>query len=122
MGIAGSINKGASNAVGEGHGNFLLYDANLDNNLPDYNQLYADVLLKYDGFSFMAEYVNSTAGNLDLVYTDANATQLFQLAPMPCGSWFAIVMGISFLFLIDSIIWSVLSEERSSETMISIFG
>lgn len=92
VGIAGSINKGASNAVGEGHGDFLLYDANLDNNFPDYNQLYADVLLKYNGFSFMAEYVNSTAGNLDLVYTDANATQL--LAPTQISQF--LVLGDSF--------------------------
>ncbi|PQJ79707.1 hypothetical protein [Polaribacter porphyrae] len=92
VGFAGSSNKGASNANGEGHSDFLLYDANGANNLPDYNQLYSDILLKYQGFSFLAEYVNTSAGNLDLVYTDANATQL--LAPTQISQF--LVLGDSF--------------------------
>lgn len=92
VGLAGSINKGASNANGEGHGDFLLFDANGANNLPDYNQIYTDFLLKYNGFSFLAEYVNTSAGNLDLVYTDANAIQL--LAPTQISQY--LVLGDSF--------------------------
>lgn len=92
VGFAGSMNKGASNQNGEGHGDFLLYDANGANNLPDYNQLYADILLKYNGFSLLAEYVNTSAGNLDLVYTDANATQI--LAPTQISQF--LVLGDSF--------------------------
>ena len=92
VGFAGSMNKGASNASGEGHGDFLLYDADGANNLPDYNQLYMDILMKYRGFSFLAEYVNSNASNLDLVFTDANASQL--LAPTQISQF--LVLGDSF--------------------------
>lgn len=92
VGFAGSMNKGASNNAGEGHGDFLLYDANGANNLPDYNQLYADVLLKYNGFSFLAEYVNTSADNLALVYLDDTATQL--LAPTQISQF--LVLGDSF--------------------------
>lgn len=92
VGFAGSMNKGASNASGEGHGDFLLYDADGANNLPDYNQLYMDILMKYRGFSFLAEYVNSNASNLDLVFTDANSSQL--LAPTQISQF--LVLGDSF--------------------------
>lgn len=92
VGFAGSMNKGASNASGEGHGDFLLYDADGANNLPDYNQLYMDILMKYRGFSFLAEYVNSNASNLDLVFTDANASQL--LTPTQISQF--LVLGDSF--------------------------
>lgn len=92
VGFAGSMNKGASSASGEGHGDFLLYDADGANNLPDYNQLYMDILMKYRGFSFLAEYVNSNASNLDLVFTDANASQL--LAPTQISQF--LVLGDSF--------------------------
>ena len=92
VGFAGSMNKGASNASGEGHGDFLLYDADGASNLPDYNQLYMDILMKYRGFSFLAEYVNSNASNLDLVFTDANASQL--LAPTQISQF--LVLGDSF--------------------------
>jgi hypothetical protein len=92
IGVAGSMNKGASIANGEGHGDFLLYDANGANNLPDYNQLYADLLLKYNGFSFLAEYVNTSADNLALVYLDDSATQL--LAPTQISQF--LVLGDSF--------------------------
>ncbi|UAM97913.1 hypothetical protein K8354_16740 [Polaribacter litorisediminis] len=92
VGFAGSLNKGVSNSNGEGHGDFLLYNGDGTNNLPDYNQLYADVLLKYNGFSLLAEYVNTSADNLDLVFTDANATQL--LAPTQISQF--LVLGDSF--------------------------
>lgn len=92
FGIAGSINKGASNSVGEGHGDFLLYDENQANNFPDYTQIYTDLLLKYQGFSFLAEYVNASASNLDLVFTDANSTQI--LVPGQISEF--LVLGDSF--------------------------
>jgi hypothetical protein len=91
-GIAGSINQGASNANGEGHGDFLLYDRNRENNLPDYNQLYADILVKYNGFSLLAEYVDTSAGNLNETYVDANATQI--LAPQQISEF--LFLGTSF--------------------------
>jgi hypothetical protein len=68
VGVAGSYNDGASDIVGEGHGNFFLYNGVGDIQLPDYRQLYADVLLKYRGFSLLGEYVVATATGLQGLY------------------------------------------------------
>jgi hypothetical protein len=78
IGFAGSYNDGASNPVGEGHGNFLLYNSRGTTQLPDYRQLYADLLAKYRGFSFLGEYVVATATSLEGIYTDVSATQPLQ--------------------------------------------
>lgn len=75
IGFAGSYNDGASNPVGEGHGDFLLYNSRGTTQLPDYRQLYADVLAKYRGFSFLAEYVVATATSLEGIYTDISANE-----------------------------------------------
>ncbi|ULC59565.1 hypothetical protein MBM09_00985 [Flaviramulus sp. BrNp1-15] len=92
IGAAASKNKGASHAVGEGHGNFFLYDANGKNDLPDYSQMYIDVLLKYKGFSLLAEYANASAEGLDLVYVDETA--LTVLAPQQISEY--LVLGDSY--------------------------
>ena len=47
IGAAASFNDGASNITGEGHGDFFLYNARGENQLPDYRQVYYDLLLKY---------------------------------------------------------------------------
>ena len=73
FGVAYSKNHGVSNSMGDGHGDFLLYDNNGNHNLPDYSQLFFDLLLKYNGFSLMLEYADSYAGNLHQTYTDENA-------------------------------------------------
>ncbi len=88
IGLAGSQNNGASSATGEGHGEFLLYDESGTNNLPDYRQLYADLLLKYKGFSFLAEYANTSATNIDVIYTDPAATQI--LSPQQISEFLAL--------------------------------
>ena len=74
FGGAISKNNGASNAVGEGHGDFLLYDAAGRTNLPDYTQVYIDLLFKYKGFSFLSEYVNATVNGLNINYLDNSMT------------------------------------------------
>jgi hypothetical protein len=79
LGAAASKNIGASNATGEGHGDFLLYGLDGKNSLPDYSQIYIDLLLKYKGFSFLGEYANASASNIEQVYLDNAATQI--LAP-----------------------------------------
>ena len=76
IGGAYSYNDGASNSVGEGHGDFLLYNALGEQQLPDYRQIYADILFKYKGFSLLGEYVNATATNLDGTYVDEAATEV----------------------------------------------
>lgn len=69
LGIAGSINDGASNQVGEGHGDFILYDNTGLEKYPDFSQIYFDALLKYKGASLLIEYVDSSASDIDEIYT-----------------------------------------------------
>ena len=76
LGGAASFNDGASNAVGEGHGDFLLYNLKGAQQLPDYRQLYGDVLVKHKGFSLLGEYAVATATNLEGTYIDVSGTNL----------------------------------------------
>lgn len=92
FGGAVSKNNGASNSVGEGHGNFMMYDASGRNNLPNYTQLYIDLLFKYKGFSFLGEYANATVNGLNINYIDATANQI--LAPQQISEF--LVLGDSY--------------------------
>lgn len=94
VGIAASQNNGASGATGESHGDFLLYDSEGNNSLPDYRQLYIDLLMKYKGFSLLAEYANATATGIDEVYIDENATQI--LAPMQISEFLGLGDNYNF--------------------------
>ncbi len=73
-GAAFSYNVGASNEVGEGHGDFTFYDSDLEQKYPDYRKWYGDILLKYKGFSFLGEYINTSALSLDGSFVNATAT------------------------------------------------
>jgi hypothetical protein len=73
-GGAFSYNDGASNKVGEGHGDFVFYDSNFQQKLPDYRKLYGDILIKYKGFSFLGEYVSSSALSLEGSFINSTAT------------------------------------------------
>lgn len=88
VGIAGSHNNGASGVTGEGHGDFFLYDQDGNNSFPDYRQLYTDLLMKYKGFSFLAEYANTSASGIDLVFLDESATEI--LAPQQISQFLAL--------------------------------
>lgn len=92
LGGALSKNKGASGATGESHGDFLFFDENGKNNLPDYSQLFVDALFKFKGFSFLAEYASSSASGLDKPFLDANATQI--LAPQQVSEF--LILGDSY--------------------------
>lgn len=92
IGSAISRNYGASDAVGEGHGNFFLFDPEGNIQLPNYNKLCADVLLKYKGFSMLLEYTNASATGLDLLFIDENASVI--LAPTQISEYF--VLGNSY--------------------------
>ena len=76
IGVAYSKNMGASNQVGDGHGDFILYDNSGDELFPDYSQLFFDLNLKYKGFSLVLEYADAFASGLDQIYTDPNAFNL----------------------------------------------
>ena len=76
IGFSYSKNMGASNKVGDGHGDFILYDDSGDELFPDYSQLFLDLNLKYRGFSLVLEYADAFASGLDQIYTDPNAFNL----------------------------------------------
>src|SRR5690606_12692550 len=61
-------------------------------NLPDYAQVFTDLLFKYKGLSFLAEYANASATGLDQPYTDATGTTL--LAPQQISEY--LVLGDSY--------------------------
>ena len=92
VGAAASKNKGASNQVGEGHGDFMLYDSNGKNNLVDYSQVFTDIVLKYNGFSLLAEYANASADNLTMQFIDEAATTI--LAPQQISQY--LILGDSY--------------------------
>ncbi|MEO1232874.1 MAG: hypothetical protein AAFZ18_28670 [Myxococcota bacterium] len=78
VGAAGSYNDGASHEKGAGHGDFALFNADGALQLPDYVQLYADLLAKYRGFSLLVEGANATATSLQGSFTnEAGTTPLF---------------------------------------------
>ena len=73
LGAALSYNDGTSHPRGEGHGDLVIYDTFGDPQLPDYIQMYADLLLKYQGFSVLAKFANTSATSLQGTFTDQNA-------------------------------------------------
>ena len=62
--------------------------------MPDYDQLYVDILFKYKGFSFLSEYNNSTASDINQIYTDPSANQI--LVPQQISSFF--LLGDNYNF------------------------
>ena len=96
IGVAYSKNMGASNQVGDGHGDFILYDNSGDELFPDYSQLFFDLNLKYKGFSLVLEYADAFASGLDQIYTDPNAFNL--LIPQQISEYLVVgdSQGIQF--------------------------
>ena len=89
IGGAGSYNDGASEPVGEGHNVIQnIFDENGEIQLPDYRQIYADVMIKYQGFSFLAEYANATATGLEETFVNAAGTVALQ--PEQIGTYLAL--------------------------------
>ena len=76
IGAAASYNDGASNSVGEGHGDFYLFNNLNQVMLPDYRELNIDFLSKYKGFSLMGEYSISTATGLEGLVTESLIQEL----------------------------------------------
>ncbi len=96
IGVAYSKNMGASNQVGDGHGDFILYDNSGDELFPDYSQLFFDLNLKYKGFSLVLEYADAFASGLDQIYTDPNSFNL--LIPQQISEYLVVgdSQGIQF--------------------------
>ena len=96
IGVAYSKNMGASNQVGDGHGDFILYNNSGDELFPDYSQLFFDLNFKYKGFSVVLEYADAYASGLDQIYTDPNAFNL--LIPQQISEYLVVgdSQGIQF--------------------------
>lgn len=93
LGAAFSYNDGASNAKGEGHGDFTLYDADGQPAYPDYRKLSADLLFKWQGFSLLLEYENASATRLDGLCTAAS--QATALRPRQIANYLALGDGVN---------------------------
>jgi hypothetical protein len=93
LGAAGSYNDGASNEVGEGHNDFIIYNQEGRPQLPDYRQIYLDILMKYRGFSFLTEYANATAGELQQTFVNPAGTVALQ--PQQISSFLALGNAVS---------------------------
>jgi hypothetical protein len=93
VGAAGSYNKGASEAVGEGHGNFLIYDSQGENLLPDYRKLHYDLLFKFKGFSVLGEYSIATGKVAQGSYKDVTALSV--LKPTEISQYLALGNGFN---------------------------
>lgn len=117
FGVAGSVNIGASGPVGESHGDFFLYDVDGNESLPDYKQLYVDLLMKYKGFSFLAEYANASGSGIDQVYLDESANEI--LAPGQISEFLA--LGDSYNFQLGYVTEIGFSFDIRYETMSSEF-
>lgn len=81
----------ASQAAGEGHGDFLIYDGLGDVQLPDYRQVYGDILLKFKGFSFLGEYGVATATQLQGSFLTETASDA--LVPTQISEYLALGTG-----------------------------
>jgi hypothetical protein len=92
LGFAYSKNIGTSHRTGDGHGDIMFYDANGNNNLPDYEKIFVDLLLKYKGFSFLVEYADAAASGLNETYIDASNL----LIPQQISEY--LVLGSSYNF------------------------
>ena len=90
-GIAFSRNNGASNSTGEGHGDFFLYNSSGNIALPDYAQVYADFLLKYHGFSLLAEFADASAKDLKGAFIEPTGNTL--LAPQQISEYLVLGEG-----------------------------
>ncbi|MBB3698623.1 OprO/OprP family phosphate-selective porin [Flammeovirga yaeyamensis] len=79
LSVAGtfSYNVGASHRTGDGHGEFILYDEAGKEKYPNYGKFYVDLLLKYNGISFSADYVNAFARSNKDIYSSPQAVIRF---------------------------------------------
>jgi hypothetical protein len=92
FGAGGSYNDGASQSVGEGHGDFYLFNSLGQVMHPDYRKLNFDFVSKYKGFSLLAEYSISTATGLENLYT---GSIIQALEPSEIATYLSLGSGLS---------------------------
>ena len=92
LGVAFSCNNGASQAVGEGHGDFTLYDVDGASKYPDYRKLAADLMVKWQGLTVLVDWQNTSGAGLDDLYTAASSAA--KLKPTEIANYLALGNGI----------------------------
>ena len=93
FGAACSLNIGASNKIGEGHGDFTFYDNTGKEKLPNYRKYYGDMLIKYKGFSLLTEYIKTSAAALEGTFVNATAT--LPLYPTGISNYLVLGNGVN---------------------------
>lgn len=96
LGGAASYNNGASEAVGEGHGRFMWYNAEGNTFYPDYRQWYIDLVAKYKGLSLLVEYGMATATDLNGSFINEAAS--IPLIPTQVSEYLALGSGMNAQF------------------------
>lgn len=93
VGVAGSRNVGASDAVGEGTDLYgtIVNDQGESQN-PNYDKLVVDLLFKFKGISFLGEYMNTRAQSSDLLYSSAGDL----ISTDNISSYYALGTGLNF--------------------------
>lgn len=91
IGVAASVNNGASDPLGEGHGGVQFYDDQGDPKFPDYRKLTADILVKWKGISLLGEIVINTAASLDGSFIDEFGNNA--LVPTQISEYLALGQG-----------------------------
>lgn len=120
-----SYNDGASNRIGDGSGDFLLYNENGRVTYPGYQKITADVLVKYNGFTFLAEMTNASAKNLSDIYV--TPTPVGKLRPREIANYLTLGNGYNvqagYLFknnwAVDARYGIVTPEWSSNQTQIT---
>ena len=95
LGLAGSWNQGASQEKGEGHGSFILFDSSKTARYPQYRKMSADLLLKYRGFSLLAEFSNASASGLSGIRIDSLGGTAAILKPGQIASYLVLGTGLN---------------------------
>ncbi|MFZ9938936.1 MAG: hypothetical protein ACO3GN_01420 [Bacteroidia bacterium] len=90
-GLYGNLNRGASDAVGEGHNVFALYDTSGTLTLPDYRKWGIDFVAKYKGVSVLYEYQVASADLPAQMFADAS--QQIALRPGQIATFLALGKG-----------------------------
>lgn len=93
IGMAYSYNDGASNRIGEGHNDFVLYDSTGAVNYPGYQKISVDLLFKYKGFSLLAEYTNAVGRDLQNIYKSTSVNS--KLQPQEIANYLVLGNGIN---------------------------
>jgi len=93
IGIAGSYNVKASNAIGAGHGTVTgIFDENGNAAYADYRKLVVDAIFKYKGFAFVGEYTDASVYGKNL-FTDAAAS--VRMSPAIASSKYNLGSGLN---------------------------